>query len=38
MSKWLEIAAFDTLGDMAFGRSFGIVDSSPFTLMLSLVL
>lgn len=38
MSKWYEMAAFDVLGDMAFGRSFGSVDSGSFTSMLSLVL
>ena len=38
ISEWYEMAAFDSLGDMAFGRSFGSVDSGSFTLMLSLVL
>lgn len=37
MSKWYEMVAFDILGDMAFGQSFGSVDSGSFDSSHSLV-
>ena len=38
MNKWYEMAAFDILGDMAFGQSFGSVDNGLFDSSLSFVL
>lgn len=33
MSKWYEMAAFDILGDMAFGHSFGSIDRGLLILL-----
>ncbi len=30
MTKWYEMIAFDILGEMAFGESFGAVESGKF--------